>query len=203
VENNKDVFDKEVTDGINCLTIGAFGASGGASTLEESNMVVAGGNCSLNGFDIVGEEKFWTVTGDNVGALTFMDWDGDGQEELLVGSDDQSIRVFKGEELLHDIQEMSKLSFLTRFGLHRGVFGYALNNGTYGVYHGKKRLWRQKSKDRVTALLGLEFDIDAQLILAVGFASGAVLVRKHRTGDLIHEAKMSGGIVGMFFVDYR
>jgi len=66
---------------------------------------VAGGNCSITGFDEVGDEKFWTVTGDQVRALEFMDWDEDGEDELLTGSDDFSIRAFKGEELIFDINE--------------------------------------------------------------------------------------------------
>lgn len=104
VENNRDLFDKEVTDGINCLAFGCFPPD--VSLDPEAKpcpIVVAGGNCSLNGYDAVGDEQFWTVTGDNVAALTFLDWDGDGSEELLVGSDDQSIRAFKGEEFVHDI----------------------------------------------------------------------------------------------------
>ena len=32
-----------------------------------------------------GAERFWTVTGDNVAAMTFCDVDGDGRNELLVG----------------------------------------------------------------------------------------------------------------------
>lgn len=39
----------------------------------------------LQGFDAKGAEKFWTVTGDNVSAMTFCDVDGDGRHELLVG----------------------------------------------------------------------------------------------------------------------
>jgi len=34
-----------------------------------------------------------------------MDWDDDGEEELVVGSDDFSIRIFKNEEMIFDIQE--------------------------------------------------------------------------------------------------
>jgi hypothetical protein len=55
---------------------------------------------------------------------------------------------------------MSKIAHLTRFGGNRSLFGYALQNGGYGVYHSKKRLWRQKAKDKVTAMIGLEFDIE-------------------------------------------
>jgi Bardet-Biedl syndrome 2 protein len=87
-----------------------------------------------------------------------MDWDDDGEEELVVGSDDFSIRVFKNEEMIFDIQEQSKIQYLRK--INKQVFAYSLNNGAYGIYHGKKRLWRQKSKDKVTALLGVNFDLD-------------------------------------------
>jgi Bardet-Biedl syndrome 2 protein len=68
-------------------------------------MVVAGGNCSITGFDLRSEERFWTVTGDNVTALEFLDWNEDGEDELIAGSEDFSIRVFKDEELIFDINE--------------------------------------------------------------------------------------------------
>ena len=88
MENNRDIFDKEVTDGINCLAFGSFPPNPLLESTKQVPLVVAGGNCSLTGCDLVGDESFWTVTGDNVSALTFLDWDGDSQEELLVGSDD-------------------------------------------------------------------------------------------------------------------
>ena len=47
-----------------------------------------------------GEERFWTVSGDNVAALAFFDFNGDGIDELVAGSDDFAIRVFKGEEII-------------------------------------------------------------------------------------------------------
>lgn len=96
VENNKDIFDKEVSDGVNCLAFGTFSAVGEA-------LIVSGGNCSITGFDIAADERFWTVTGDNASSIQFMDWDDDGEEELVVGSDDFSIRVFKNEEMIFDI----------------------------------------------------------------------------------------------------
>jgi Bardet-Biedl syndrome 2 protein len=96
VENNKDIFDKEVSDGVNCLAFGTF------STVGEA-LIVSGGNCLITGFDIVADERFWTVTGDNASSIQFMDWDNDGEDELVVGSDDFSIRVFKNEEMIFDI----------------------------------------------------------------------------------------------------
>ena len=83
VEENSDLFDKEVSDGVNCLTFGTFPSIG-------VPMVVAGGNCSITGFDLKADEKFWTVTGDNASALEFLDWNEDGDDELVAGSDDFS-----------------------------------------------------------------------------------------------------------------
>ena len=37
------------------------------------------------GFDGKGQDRFWTVTGDNVSAMIFADVDGDGRKELVVG----------------------------------------------------------------------------------------------------------------------
>jgi Bardet-Biedl syndrome 2 protein len=59
VENNTDHFFKEVADGVNVLTHGSV-------PMVDVPMVVAGGNCSIQGFDAEGNEPFWTVTGDNV-----------------------------------------------------------------------------------------------------------------------------------------
>eukprot|EP00953_Heterococcus_sp_UTEX-ZZ885_P040855 20877-Heterococcus_DN1.PRE.2 len=49
-------------------------------------LAVIGGNCSIQGFDAAGEERFWTVTGDNVTSLTFADVTDSGRQDLLVGS---------------------------------------------------------------------------------------------------------------------
>ena len=102
VNNNADLFDYEVADGLNCLKFGQLEG-------VEDKLIIAGGNCSVTGLDKVAEEQFWTVTGDNAQALCFLDWDEDGNDELIVGSDDFAIRVFKGEELVFDINEEAKI----------------------------------------------------------------------------------------------
>ena len=66
---------------------------------QEPTLALVGGNCSIQGFDAAGEESYWTVTGDNVAALALCDADGDGVNELLVGSDDFEIRIFQKEEI--------------------------------------------------------------------------------------------------------
>ena len=46
------------------------------------------------------------VTGDNVMSLAFVDFNLDGNMELVVGSEDYDLRVFRGDELLGEISEV-------------------------------------------------------------------------------------------------
>jgi len=149
VEQNADIFDYEVADGLNCL---GFGKMRGI----KEPLVVAGGDCSITGFDVNAEEKFWTVTGDNARAMQFLPWTNvDAQNELVVGSDDFAIRVFKGAELIFDINEEAKIIDLQV--VKQNVFGYALDNGTFGVYYSRKRLWKQSQSANVTSIAGVDF----------------------------------------------
>lgn len=120
VEDNSDIFDREVSDGVHSLL---FANMAGV----DDPMVITGGNCSITGFDHQGDEAFWTVTGDNAMALETLDIDNDGVDELLVGSDDYSIRAFKGEEEIFNINEKSKIGFLSK--VVASTFCYALANG--------------------------------------------------------------------------
>ena len=135
VNNNADLFDYEISDGLNCLV---FGKVPGV----EDPLIIVGGNCSITGLDKNSEERFWTVTGDNAQTMEFVDWDEDNQNELVVGSDDFAIRVFKGEELIFDINEDAKIR-LVRL-IKDNIFGYCLENGSYGAYYSRKRLWHLK-----------------------------------------------------------
>lgn len=92
VEENSDLFFKDIPDGVNALI---FGRVPGI----EPPLAVVGGNCSIQGFDHEGNEVFWTVTGDNVTSLSFCDVENDGVNELLVGSEDHEIRIFQQEDV--------------------------------------------------------------------------------------------------------
>ncbi|XP_060109643.1 Bardet-Biedl syndrome 2 protein isoform X2 [Heteronotia binoei] len=98
VHNNADLFYEGVPDGANAMVLGTLGGI-------SSPLAIIGGNCSLQGFNHEGKDLFWTVTGDNVRSLALCDFDGDGKNELLVGSDDFDIRVFKEDEIVAEISE--------------------------------------------------------------------------------------------------
>jgi hypothetical protein len=80
--------------------------------------------------------------------------------DMVAGSDDFSIRVYQGEELIFDINESAKVIALNR--IKGNLFGFALANGTFGVYYTRKLLWKQKRQAKVTAIVGMEFDMDGE-----------------------------------------
>uniref|UniRef100_A0A804HJ30 Bardet-Biedl syndrome 2 protein homolog n=1 Tax=Homo sapiens TaxID=9606 RepID=A0A804HJ30_HUMAN len=98
VYNNSDLFYREVADGANAIVLGTLGDI-------SSPLAIIGGNCALQGFNHEGSDLFWTVTGDNVNSLALCDFDGDGKKELLVGSEDFDIRVFKEDEIVAEMTE--------------------------------------------------------------------------------------------------
>jgi hypothetical protein len=71
------------------------------------------------GFDARGTECFWTVTGDDVTALALCDVDEDGRPELVVGSADFEIRVFRGEESIADVTEVWRRTNIVCFVFRR------------------------------------------------------------------------------------
>ncbi|KAL9697164.1 hypothetical protein quinque_000605 [Culex quinquefasciatus] len=82
-------------------------------------------------------------------------------------------------------------------------FMYSVKNGTIGVFEENIRLWRIKSKTRVTALamydiLGCE---NKQVI--IGWKSGKIDVRDARNGDVLFKMKLNDFVCGIACNDYR
>lgn len=108
VDRNADVFMREVIDGANAVAHGV--------TASNEDVIFVGGNCSVQGYDRHGTEVYWIVTGDNVRSMTLVDIDNDNENELVVGSDDYDIRIFKKEDLLHEITETQIVTHLSCLG---------------------------------------------------------------------------------------
>tara|TARA_B110001452_G_scaffold141043_1_gene117280 strand:+ start:1700 stop:2617 length:918 start_codon:yes stop_codon:yes gene_type:complete len=195
VQENCDLFFKDAPDGANAILVGRLGEL-------EVPLALVGGNCSIQGYDAEGNEEFWTVTGDNVTAMAFCDVDEDGQLELLVGSDDFEIRVFRNEEVISETTETEQIVALAP--MRRTSFAYALVNGTVGVYDkpGARR-WRVKSKHDVCAITGFDLDGDGVPEVISGWANGKLEVRSDTTGDLIYKDNLGGAISAIVTSDYR
>jgi Bardet-Biedl syndrome 2 protein len=62
--------------------------------------------------------------------------------QLIVGSEDFDIRVFREDEIIAEMTETEAITSLCKMQDSR--FGYALGNGTVGVYDRATRCWRIK-----------------------------------------------------------
>lgn len=194
VHNNTDLFYSEVMDGVNSLKIGSVKD-------VDCPLVIAGGNCTLQGFDAKGMDKFWTVTGDMVSSLVLTDFTQDGNNELVVGSEDFDIRIFSGDAILSEINETEAVTHLCK--IKDSKFAYGLANGTIGVYDGTARTWRIKSKQQVMSIYSYDIDGDGVDELITGWSNGKVDARSTETGDVIFKDTMNHAIAGLVDADYR
>lgn len=194
VQNNTDIFYKDAPDGVNAIVMGQLGST-------ESPMAIIGGNCALQGYDIEGNDLFWTVTGDNVCSLALCDFNSDGKNELIVGSEDFDIRVFQDDEIIAEMTETEAITSLCTMSNSR--FGYALANGTVGVYDKSSRYWRIKSKNQAVSVLSFDLDNDGVPELITGWSNGKVDARSDRTGEVIFKDNMASAVAGIVTGDYR
>ncbi|CAF2163704.1 unnamed protein product [Rotaria magnacalcarata] len=194
MERNVDLFFQEIQDGANAITIGSWGE------LPET-LAIVGGNCSIHGFNKKCEDILWTVTGDNVSALSLLDFNSDGYNELVVGSEDYDIRVFREDQLIADMQESEIVVSICP--LINGKFAYALSNGTIGVYERSNRQWRIKSRNMAIVLETFDIDGDGVEELVTGWSNGKVDIRNDRSGEVIFKDSLAASVAGIVKADYR
>ena len=101
VEKNSEKFYKEVSDGVSVVSFGMMYG------FEEKPLAILGCNWRIQGFNESSNEFYLNVTSDKVTSIYLSDIDGNNILELIVGSDDNYIRVFKNEEILYKISEAS------------------------------------------------------------------------------------------------
>lgn len=208
VTDNRDIFFRETTDAVTALAIGSFSGEGG------EKLSIAGGNCSLTGYDNDGKDVFWTVAGDVVTACCFGDVDGDGVPELLAGGNDYEISCYKGEEgeITRQTTETDKVVALLlcqpndlivdaaavpgdssqqqQSQPHR--FAYALSNGTVGVYLSSsspgafQRAWRVKGRSKPVSLALFDIDGDNTKELLIGYSDGRFEARRVANGEVVY-----------------
>ena len=195
-ERNSDLFDVEVRDGVFCMALGNM-------KINEvpTSIALVGGNCSVVGLNKKGEDVFWTVAGDNVSSLAFAHIESEDNSEILMGSEDYAIRIFRGEELIYDINESAKVTALMATKL--GRYAYALDNGTLGLYNKTHRVWRAKTKNKVITLTAGDVNGDGQPEIVVGWSNGRFEVRSEAKGEPLYKKMVKEPISKVILDDLR
>lgn len=122
-------------------------------------------------------------------------------KELVVGSEDYGIRVFQREQTVHEIMEVDVIAALVP--LQDKFLGYALANGTVGVYHDTQRVWHVKGKNAIAGLCAYDIDNDGVDELIIGWTSGKVEARNPRSGELVFKDKLPAPVAKLLVYDYQ
>lgn len=209
VKHNRDLFYKDIPDGVQCMAIGSYGS-------QNSMVAVVGGAGFFAAFRSSGAEVLWRAVGGSVTALALADVDEDGCNELLVGCDDAVIRIYKDDELLQQVSEADTVVQLTGLGQGR-KWAYALQNGTIGVYESGVRLWRVKSKHCATSLCAFDLGIGGRSSssssktgsgtstagdsglphLISGWTSGRIEARSATSGEVVARDGLGSGVAAL------
>ncbi|KAG5472281.1 hypothetical protein LSCM1_03680 [Leishmania martiniquensis] len=228
VEQKKQVFYKDVEDGVQAVVCGAVMKPRGTSG-EVPPLAVVGGNCSIFGFDRFGAERYWTVTGDQVTAMALLPWtslpaSASAPLSLLVASEDFEVRVYDGEEAIASMHEVDRVQKLVPLWQPprtpdaeaaaadcAGRYAYLLENGTVGIYERGERVWRVKGKSVPVSAAFCDVDGDGVAELVIGWSNGRVEVRTDRAGggglekggSVLFRDTYSSAVAAVLSEDYR
>ena len=190
LNSNKTLFDRDIMEGVYCMVYGQY------SSYPEP-ICICGGSYNIIGIDINGEDKFWTVLGGNAVCLKLNDINNDGANELIVGTDDYTIRFYQNEDNINEINENTKIIELEYIG--NTILAYALENGTIGCYKGNDRLWKKKEKGYVTSILVVDFNKDNFYEILCGWNTGKLQMLDTNQGRVLIETDLNKSIAKMFY----
>jgi Bardet-Biedl syndrome 2 protein len=190
VLENKTIYNKEIEDGVYCLITGSY------ATFQKP-LVIIGGNCSLQGFDIDGEEQFWTVTRGNTLSIALNDVDDDSIQEAIVGTDDYFLAYIKKEQNISEVQEDNKVTLI--YSVSNNKFIYGLENGTLGLYYRNKRVWKFNHNSKPNSVVVCDINRDNQEEVISGWSNGKVKVHTLYKGEILEELDFSKVEVSKLF----
>ena len=190
---NRTLFDREITEGVLSMTCGKF-----SNFLEP--LCLAGGNCNIVGVDINGEDKFWTVLGGNTICMALGDFNKDEKNELFVGTDDFTIRIYKDEEPILEINENTKI--ITIAPIEDDYFCYALETGTFGLYKGNTKVWSKKEKGYCTTIEIRDFRGEDTFEALIGMSTGKIILVDANTGKEFLNFYIDNAVSKFFYGEF-
>jgi Bardet-Biedl syndrome 2 protein len=191
---NKTLFNNELLNGVYCMTTGVF-------SKFNYPLCLVGGNFLIQGFDLNGEEKFSTFAGGNAVCMGMSDFDDDSFLELIVGTDDYSIRIYKDEKSSLEINENTKIVLVHPY--ENTKFVYGLDNGTLGLYERGEKVWKKKQKGILNSVLCVDINHDGVAEIICGLSTGKVQIRNEQKGDILYEIELKSSVSKILMADFN
>lgn len=161
VFKNKTVFHRQMPEGIRYIEVNLnmnyswkhiyYFLKFGIVDDQVNPLIICACGSTIWGIDAFGSDVFWTALGDDINSLTLCDFDNDGKNELVIGTNGIEIKVLKNLALLSEFTEGDPVSAVKT--LSNTGFLFALKSGTLGYYENKALHWRVKSKSHVVCFL--------------------------------------------------
>nr|CAD2195707.1 unnamed protein product [Meloidogyne enterolobii] len=201
VFNNKTIFHREITEGVNFIKIGNI------DEYKNENVIICGCGTTIWGFQLDGKDLFWTALGDQINVLELCDMDGDGLNELIVGTDGIEIKakyipIFINLKLF--LKVLKNASFFAEFDEGDPTLAIiAINNFCFWPFiwccwclWTRERLWRVKTKSRIVSLLSFP----DQNHVACVWQNAKIDIRSVSTGEIRTKDQLEGGELSIAFL---
>ncbi|XP_060537536.1 Bardet-Biedl syndrome 2 protein isoform X4 [Pantherophis guttatus] len=187
-----DISLLNINEAVSCLTAGLLNPDLGCDSL------LVGTRTSLLAYDVHNNaDLFYAGVPDGANSIVVGTL-GDISSPLAVIGGNCSLQGFnyEGKDLFWTI-----ITALTAMSPTR--FGYALANGTVGIYNQAARYWRIKSKNQAMCIDAFDINSDGVCELITGWSSGKIDARSDRTGEVIFKDNFASSIAGIVQGDYR
>lgn len=186
VDKNTQVFNTLIDDGASALCV-------------IDSQIYVGSNCSILGYDFAGEETFWTVTGDVVTAMCGIIWNG--QKCLLTASNDQTIRLFNGEEAIRERKVHSNVSFLAAIGSNKYAIAYT--SGSVSLIDGVQKVWDIAAPGQIVGMQIADYSGSGRKDIAIATAEGSINVIDVTNGNIVRSDDIDIRISGLHLLDFK
>ena len=97
-----------------------------------------------------------------------------------MGTNDYTIRIYKDEEPLLEINENTKIVIISP--INEDYFCYGLETGTVGLYKGKEKNWSKQEKGYCTAMELRDLKGEGTVEALVGMSTGKIVFFEANTG---------------------
>lgn len=171
---NTDIYYIECNDGVVC------------NTVNNNNLCIVGGNCSISGYDNTGKEILWSVAADTVTAIATNNTNNvynnssknnTSSKQLIVCTSDNYIRIFEDDNIISEILETDYVIQILTVDNSINHFVALLNNGNIVAYNNNIKVYDITHNNKATTIQLYDINNDGLLELCIGYNNGLIEFR--------------------------